>query len=137
MKRLLHIFTATALGVCLLAASPSSASEKAINWKHVSKNLVRALSSENEGLRQSAMHFYIENADKLDIDVAVYDVMRVYRNHKDERVRKLALVTLYKMQNKWALEFLKVDLRFQDSQELKKMVAAILQEYEAGKNKAS
>ncbi len=41
-----------------------------------------------------------------------------------------------KMQNKWAMEFLKVDLRFQESEELKRMVAAIVREYEA-KKKAS
>ena len=79
------------------------------------------------------MDFYIQHADKLDINDAVYEVMHVYRNSKNDREQKLALVTLYKMQNKWAMEFLKVDLRFQDSAELKRMVAAIVQEYEAKK----
>ncbi|NUO82405.1 hypothetical protein HUU05_20205, partial [candidate division KSB1 bacterium] len=76
---------------------------------------------------------FVRHSDQLDIQAAVYDVMRVYRNHKDVRVRKLALVTLYKMQNKWALEFLKIDLRFQDDKELKRMVAAIVREYEMKK----
>ena len=116
-----------------LSAGSSTASEKEIDWKLVSKNLVRSLASDNEGLRQSAMAFFVEHADKLDINEAVYDVMRVYRNHPDLRVRKLALVTLYKMQNSWAMEFLKVDLRFQDQEQLKQMVAAIVQEYQAKK----
>ncbi len=137
MKSAAKLLSIAALGVALLSWSNSQAQEKPVNWKLVGKNLVRSLASENEGLRQSAMDFYIKHADKLDINAAVYNVMHVYRNHKDARVKKLALVTLYEMQNKWAMEFLKVDLRFQDSEELKRMVAAIVQEYEAKKKKAS
>lgn len=133
MKKSMMFCACVVLGLALLTAGSSSAQEKEIDWKRVSKNLVRALASGNDGLRQSAMDFFIQHADKLDIDAAVYDVMHVYRNHKDEKVKKLALVTLYKMQNKWAIEFLKVDLRFQDSAELKHLVAAIVQEYEAKK----
>ncbi|NUO83629.1 hypothetical protein HUU05_26440 [candidate division KSB1 bacterium] len=136
MKSGLKLLTLAAVSIALLSWNNSSAQEKAINWKLVSKNLVRSLASENDGLRQSAMDFFVKHSDKLDINDAVYSVMNVYRNHDDLRMRKLALVTLYKMQNKWAMEFLKVDLRFQDSQELKRMVAAILQEHE-GKKKAS
>ncbi len=133
MKSGMKLLACAALGIALLAWNNSSAQEREVNWKLVSKNLVRSLASENDGLRQSAMDFFIKHADKLDINDAVYNVMHVYRNHKDERVKKLALVTLYKIQNKWAMEFLKVDLRFQDSEELKRMVAAILQEYNAKK----
>ncbi len=131
MKSGLKLLTLAAVSIALLSWNNGSAQEKEVNWKLVSKNLVRSLASENDGLRQSAMDFFVKHSDKLDINDAVYSVMNVYRNHKDERVRKLALVTLYKMQNTWAMEFLKVDLRFQDSKELKRMVAAILQEYNA------
>ncbi len=133
MRRVFGFVIAAAITFAALGAGNSLASEKEINWKLVSKNLVRSLASDNEGLRQSAMAFFVEHADKLDINDAVYDVMRVYRNHPDLRVRKLALVTLYKMQNKWAMEFLKVDLRFQEQEQLKQMVAAIVQEYQAKK----
>lgn len=133
MKSAAKFLAAAALGVALLSWSNSSAQENPVDWNAVSKNLVRSLTTGNEGLRQSAMDFYIQHADKLDINDAVYEVMHVYRNSKNDREQKLALVTLYKMQNKWAMEFLKVDLRFQDSAELKRMVAAIVQEYEAKK----
>jgi hypothetical protein len=134
MKLFQHVFTGAFLTLSLLAWRNSHATEKAVNWKLVSKNLVRALASENEGLRQSAMNFFVQHADKLDINDAVFDVMRIYRNHEDERVRMLALVTLYKMQHKWAMGFLKRDLKFQDSAKLKRMVAAILQDYQARKS---
>ena len=136
MNKKFRFLAFAALGVVILAWSNSPAQEREINWKLVSKNLVRALASENEGLQQSAMEIFVRHADRLDINAAVYDVMRVYRNHPSPRVRKLALVTLYKMQNKWAMEFLKLDLRFQDDETLKRMVAAILLEYQA-KKKAS
>lgn len=133
MKKGMKLFACAVLGLSLLSWSNGLAQEQAVNWKLVSKNLVRSLATGNDGLRQSAMDFFIKHSDRLDINAAVYDVMHIYRNHKDERVKKLALVTLYKMENKWAMEFLKVDLRFQDSEELKRMVAAILQEYSAKK----
>jgi hypothetical protein len=136
MKPQTHFLTLAVFGLALLAWNNSPAQEREINWKLVSKNLVRALASENEGLRQSAMEIYVRHADRLNIEASVYDVMRVYRNHQSPRVKKLALVTLYKMQNKWAIEFLKLDLRFQDDETLKRMVAAILLEYQA-KKKAS
>jgi len=41
-----------------------------------------------------------------------------------------------KVQNKWAMAFLKAGFRFQDSATLKKMAVAILQEYKA-KSEAS
>lgn len=133
MKKGMKLLACAVLGLSLLSWSNGSAQEQEVNWERVSKNLVRALATGNDGLRRSAMDFFIKHSDKLDINAAVYDVMHIYRNHEDLQVRKLALVTLYKMQNKWAMEFLKVDLRFQDSEELKRMVAAILQEYNAKK----
>lgn len=128
-----NIFVGIFAAFVLVSAnlSTSAAQEKPVDWKTVGKNLVRAPASGNEGLRLSAMEFFVQHADKLDLDAAVYDVMHVYRTHKNLRVRKLALATLHKMQNKWAMEFLKVDLRFQESEELRRMVAAIVREYEA------
>ncbi len=133
MKRVFGFAIAAVIAFAALSAGESRASDKAINWKLVSKNLVRSLASDNEGLRQSAMHFFIENADKLDIDRAMFDVMRVYHHHSELRMRKLALVTLYKMQNKRVIEFLKTDLRFENSEQLKHMIAAIVQEFAAKK----
>jgi hypothetical protein len=38
--------------------------------------------------------------------------VHIYRTHKDERVKQLALATLHKMESKWAMGFLRMDLKF-------------------------
>ena len=131
------ILTASLVAFLALSLGNLSAQEREIDWKHVSKNLVKALASENDGLRQSAMVMIVRHGDKLRVNDAVYDVMHIYRTHKDERVKQLALATLHKMESKWAMGFLRVDLRFQESEKLRRMVLAILQNYDAKRETAS
>ncbi|MGH1364175.1 MAG: hypothetical protein ACRBF0_11495 [Calditrichia bacterium] len=84
-------------------------------WKIFSDNVVLALKSEKPGLQQSAMQLVIRYDGKLDVREAVFDVMRVFRNHEDTQVRRLALVALTKMNNQWALGFLERQHRFEDN----------------------
>jgi len=135
MNRRMIIYTAL-IAFLAFGLSSVSASEREIDWKLVSKNLVKALASENDGLRQSAMVLIVRHSDKLRVNDAVYDVMHIYRTHKNERVKQLALATLHKMQSKWAMGFLRMDLKFQESERLRRMVLAILQDYEAKRAKA-
>ena len=65
------------------------------NWEKFSKSLVEMFKSDNEGLKQSAMLQIITYADKLDVQDAAYDIYNIYKWHKDEKMRQLALVTLY------------------------------------------
>lgn len=83
------------------------------DWTAFSKNLVRALGTPNEGLQISAMSMVVRYGDNLDVNNAVFDVVRIFRNNKNPKIRQLALVTLYKMQNKWAVDFLKRNLKFE------------------------
>lgn len=131
MKRPVSLFLAVLFAAFTLNLSTVSAAERTIDWGHVSKNLVKALASDNDGLRQSAMILIVRHADKLRVNDAVYDVMHTYRHHKDEKVRKLALATLHQMQSKWAMGFLRMDLKFQENERLRRMVIAILRDYEA------
>lgn len=83
------------------------------DWTAFSKNLVRALGTPNEGLQISAMSMVVRYGENLDVNNAVFDVVRIFRNNKNPKIRQLALVTLYKMQNKWAVDFLKRNLKFE------------------------
>ena len=131
------IITAAMVAFMAFGMSTANAQEQNVDWKLVSKNLIKALASDNAGLRQSAMLMIVRHGDKLQVKDAVYDVMHVYRTSDNPCVQKLALATLHKMESKWAMGFLRVDYRFQKSDELKRMVAAILQEYDAKREAAS
>lgn len=98
------------------------------DWKAYSKNLVAALKSDNLGLQVSAMQQVIKYKDYLDVDRAVLDLVRVYRRHKDDRMRQLALVTLYSMKNDWAMGIVKRDFNFECCPKVKKLMAVILYE---------
>jgi len=96
------------------------------NWELFSKNLVNALNSDNLGLKVSAMQKVIKYKEKVDVEDAALEIVRLYRRHKDERVRQLALVTLHSMQNDWALGIVKRDYNFENNSKIKRLMAAII-----------
>jgi hypothetical protein len=108
--------------------------EQSTDWQRFSVNLVKAFKVPNDGLHQSAMGMIIRYADKLDVDDAVFDIVRIFRSHKDSRVRQLALVTLHKMQNAWAMDFLKRHYKFERDAAIRKMNCCIVNGYYAGLN---
>ncbi len=97
------------------------------DWKTFSKNLVMALNSCNEGLQVSAMQMVVKYADKVNVKKASLKLLCLYRNHKDERVRLLALVTIHATKNEWALGFVCRDLKFEKSPKIKKLMYTIIQ----------
>jgi hypothetical protein len=127
------------LWVCFFSALSTLAwgnvaeTENIVDWKAFSKNLVRALNSENEGLQLSAMQKVILYGDKLNVNDAVFKVMSFFRDDKNENVRLLALMTLRSMHNNWAMDFLKRSIRFEDNPRIKHQMSLIIQEYESQK----
>jgi hypothetical protein len=113
----------------MLAFSGEQAETNQVNWNAFSKNLVKAISSDNEGLQRSAMRLIIHHAENVNVDQAVFDLVRIYRSNKNEKVRQMVVVALYRIQNKWAMDFLKHDLKFEDSPVLQKQILYCLNEY--------
>jgi hypothetical protein len=100
-------------------------------WDAFSENLVVALKSEHDGLKVAAMGMVIRYSDQVDVKNAVFDVMRVYRNHDNMDMRRMALVTLGEMNNEWAIAFLERAERFEDSPVLRQTIKAVVAEYHA------
>jgi len=115
----------------LIAAAFAGESEKT-DWDAFSKNLVKSLKSDNEGIQLSAMQQVITYADKVNVGDAVFDIVQVYRSHKDVKVRQLALTTLHKTNNAWAMDFLKRNLEHEKSPVLKAQIYHILNDVEPG-----
>ncbi|MCB0282953.1 MAG: HEAT repeat domain-containing protein [Calditrichae bacterium] len=126
MKKLGYILV---LLISLSSFAFSNVNEK-VDWSLFSNNLEKSLKSENLGVRLSAMQMIIRYSDKIDVSKGVYDVMREFRNNDDQNVRKLALITLYKMQNDWAIDFLKRQYRFEDNSDIKNKIERIVVAYD-------
>lgn len=116
--------------ICLVFISNIAfADSKAQQWDRASKTMVKALKTDNDGLKISVLHNIIRYGDELDVGDAVFDIMRIYRNHNDDRVRQLALIALHKIENEWAMNFLKRAVQFENSPTLRKRIYAILYNY--------
>lgn len=110
-------------------------------WEKFSKNLVEAFQIPNDGLHVSVMQnirIYDQlYPGKLNVKNAVFDIMRIYRNHKNPRMRRLALVTLYTIGDEWAIGFLKrnVGLGLESNESINKQSCCIVKNYYDKKTK--
>ncbi|MEJ2634337.1 MAG: hypothetical protein P8184_03470 [Calditrichia bacterium] len=129
MKPSMKLIPVLILGFFLLAWSNDQAQERKVNWDAFSKNLVMALATPNEGLQQSAMQMIIRYSDNLNVDGAIFDIVRIFRNHKNPQVRRLAMVTIYKMQHGWAMDFLKRNLKFEKDETIRKHCCCMVNAY--------
>ncbi|KAA3610317.1 MAG: hypothetical protein D8M58_06140 [Calditrichaeota bacterium] len=103
-----------------------------VDWDLFSDNLKSSLKSENMGVKLSAMQLIIKHSENLSIDNrnAVYDVMREFRNNNNLNIRRLSLITLYKMKNDWAIDFLKRIYKFEKNEIIKSTIESIVFAYD-------
>jgi len=109
-----------------LNASAHAAVSKA-QWDIFSKNLVNALKTDHDGLRAAALQMIIQYGNRVTVDDAVFDVMRLYRNHENPQMQRLALVALGNMDNTWAIGFLRLSKDYEKSPALLHTINAIIQ----------
>lgn len=92
------------------------------NWIAFSENLIKAVSSDNQGLKISAMQHMITYQKYLDVKDATFDLIRIYRLHPDERMRQLAAVTLESVGSSWGKDFLKRNVKFEKNEVIKRQI---------------
>ncbi len=131
MKARKNVATFVILVLFIFVAGWAGAAEKT-DWDVFSKNLVKSLKSDNQGVKLSAMQQVIAYAESVNVDDAIFDIVEVYRSHPALKVRQLALTTLYKTNNAWAMDFLKRNLEFEKSPVLKAQIYHILNENDPG-----
>lgn len=110
-----------------LEASAAKALKKA-EWAQFSDRLVDALGSSHVGLQQAAMRLVIKHGSNVEVEEAVFDVMRVYRDGDNENLRRMAVVTLSNMKSDWAIKFLERSERFEKSDAVRQTIRAVLAE---------
>ena len=136
MKALLSIIV---VAVLMFAGTSLFAQEKETDWDAFGKNLVKGIESGNEGVRQAAMrHIILYNQlypGKLDASDAVWDIMKIFRTHKNPQVRRLAMVALFSIGNERAIFLLKRNVKFEEDKEINKHCYSLIQNFYAQQEK--
>jgi hypothetical protein len=122
MKKIIFIMLILVFGLSQFVMAGNDDRAAKTNWEAFSANLVKALATDNEGLRLSAMQHVITYHQNLKVNAAVFDLVRIYRLHHNQRVRQLAVVTLYHIGDDWAMNFLKRNLRFEENPTIRRQI---------------
>jgi len=129
MKKVTSYFIVFTILLMIINATSALATERKMDWDILSQNLVNALKSDNPGLQQSAMRLIIQYANHIHVEAAVFNVMRLYRQSDDSKVRQLALVTLHKIGNAHAMDFVKRNLKYETDEKMIRLSNAVLNDY--------
>jgi hypothetical protein len=54
------------------------------------------------------MRLVIKYGDKVDVKNAMSDIVKLYHNNQNDQIRELALLTIYRMDSKKAMQLLDV-----------------------------
>lgn len=119
---------------CVLFLSATVKAQNQTNWQLFSKGLIQAVDSDNYGAKLGAIQQIAIYGSNLHVNPVVFDVVRVYRNSKNENERILALSALAKMRNAWAMDFLARSVPFEKSARVRRHTIDVVNAYRLGKN---
>lgn len=108
-----------------------TAAVDAATWQTFSKSLIHALEMDNDGVKMAALQYIIRYNDNLDVSVAAIDVARLYRNHDDDNMRRMAAVALSNMQSEWAIGYLRLSANYEKSETVRHTLQAIVAQHGA------
>jgi hypothetical protein len=129
MKRFSFTIAAAAFMLFIFSLSSLSAQGKAnTDWDAYSKELMKSLKSPVEGVRLSAMQRIIQYSDSLSVINARYDVMDLFLNEKDQKVRQLALAALSKINNSLDIGRLQLHFKWEKDPVIKMHISFVLLE---------
>ena len=110
--------------------APADTMMTAAQWADFSNNLKMAVASDNEGVQTGALSRIIRYGHYLDFDdLTVFNVMRMYRDNDDPKVRRMAVVALGSMDNAWSIEFLDMLSRYEQDETIKKTMERVVMEH--------
>ena len=100
-------------------------------WSDYSERLSQTLIADNSGLQQSALQRIIRYGAYLPADKAtVFEVMKIYRNHDDDRMRRMAVIALGELEDGWAMGFLKRAVKFEQNEQVAHTIKYVLKNYD-------
>lgn len=100
-------------------------------WSDYSERLKDALTNEQAGVQQSALQQIIRYGSFFNSDKeTVFEIVSIYRNHDDDRMRRMAVMALGELEDAWAMGFLKRAVRFETSSEMAHTTRYVLKNYD-------
>ena len=133
MNNSIKISGALIVILILLLSSDIFAGNGKVNWDAFSTNLVVALKSNHPGLQESAMQRIIQYSDSLEITKSVYNIGLIFRFDDNPQMRRLAMVTLSKINTDYSLSYLCQYLKYEDNQSIRKQCCCIIRDYYVSK----
>ncbi len=99
------------------------------DWKSYGTQLENALSSDHQGLQNSALRLVIAYSENLELSAeAIVDVMHLYREGDTDQIRRMAVVALGELDSKLAVDYLERSYQFEKSETVKKTIRAVVYE---------
>ena len=129
MRNSIKISGALIVILILLLSSNIFAKNRKINWEAFGKNLVVALKSDHRGLQESAMQRIIRYSDSLEVTDAIYDIALIFRFDNNPQMRRMAMVTLSKINSDYSLNYLCQYLKYEDNPSIRKQCCCIIRDY--------
>ncbi len=110
-----------------IEAPSNPATMTAADWEAYCDKLEAALASKNDGLRQGALRMVIQYGHNMKFHrLAVFDAVRLYRDHENVRLRRMAAVALLQMNDSWAFDFLERSVAYEKDSAVKRTILAVL-----------
>jgi hypothetical protein len=113
--------------VLFLSATFVFAQSDVLIWNGSSEELEKYIKSKDENKKVFALQKIIMNPENINTNYFAHDIYRMYRSHKNEKLRQMALVTLYKMKHYNLLKNLRNDLYTEKNLQIRKQIYSILE----------
>ena len=123
MKRMLYVFPLIVLLFVQLSIADDIRKIEDVNWDQFSENLVKAVKSNNEGVQAGALKNIIAYAGNLNVQDAQFDILRMYRDGNDQRLRQMAVVALHRMESKVGMYIMKRNLDLENNPVIQRQIA--------------
>jgi hypothetical protein len=132
VRRIVAVVLATF--VLAILAIPVSAQEMdrdtlltGAQWEAFNKSLVSAVVSDNEGVKEGALVQIAHYGDYMEFpELTVFEVMRLYRDSDDPKIKRLAVVALGNMGSRWAIEFLDMLAPYEEDETIRKTMESVV-----------
>jgi hypothetical protein len=93
----------------------------------IGEALSAALHSDHRGLESAALRLVITYGEAVRLDgTTMLQVVRIYRDHEDQRMRRMAIVAIGASGDTWAKDFLARSLPFEGSSKLRHTIRAVI-----------
>lgn len=95
------------------------------------RSVSELLSSSDDLYRETALRHIIRDGARTTFSRDdVYNVVRIYRDHGDDNMRRMAVVALGQMNDAWAMDFLSRSTHFEETPQVLHTMVAVLAAYD-------